>query len=56
MSLLASRFSQGQAFVYDYEGETINRIEGASTQSTGLKLRTQITITPMAGCQFYMQV
>ncbi|XP_065673744.1 uncharacterized protein LOC100199505 isoform X2 [Hydra vulgaris] len=52
----ASRLRQGLDYTYDYEGETMNKIDGASTQATGLKLRAQITITPIDECKFYMKI
>nr|XP_012555900.2 uncharacterized protein LOC100199505 [Hydra vulgaris] len=52
----ASRLRQGLDYTYDYEGETLNKIDGVSTQATGLKLKAQITITPLDECKFYMKI
>jgi len=52
----STRFRQGTTFVYKYDGETINNVEGASTKTTGLQLSAAALITQLEDCQFHMRL
>ena len=56
MKHLGNRFQGAQAHVYEYEGETLNTVEGATTRTTGLRLAANIYISAMSECKFMMQV
>ena len=52
----ATRFNQGKTYSYDYAGETLSNIEGATEQSTGMKIRARVSIVPLSTCKFAMTV
>ena len=53
---LGNRFQGDQSHVYEYAGETLNTVEGATTRTTGLSLTARIVISPMSECRFRMLV
>jgi len=52
----SSRFNQGKTYAYDYAGETISKIEGASIQATGIRIKSKVLVTPLSECKFSMSL
>ena len=42
--------------IYQYEGETLNTVQGSTSESTGLKLKATVYIHPLGACKYRMQV
>jgi hypothetical protein len=51
-----SRFREGATVQYEYSGESINNVEGSTTQSTGLQLTSKVFITQLENCKFHMRL
>lgn len=52
----SSRFNQGKTYSYEYAGETISKIEGASIQATGIRIKSTVLVTPLSECKFSMSL
>ena len=50
------RLSQDKTSIYKYEGETLNTVQGSTSESTGLKLKALVVIHPLGACRYRMQV
>ena len=50
------RFHHEKEFPYNYEGETISSIQGASTARSGLKIRARCVIKAVEPCQHVLKV
>ena len=50
------RFHHEKEFPYNYEGETISTIQGASTARSGLKIRARCVIKAVEPCQHVLKV
>jgi len=46
----------GKTYVYDYEGETLTRIEGASEEVSGLHVKTSARIHAISPCEFQLEL
>ena len=50
------RFHYSKEFPYDYEGETISKVAGASSARSALKIRARCVVKPVAPCQHVLKV
>lgn len=50
------RFHYLKEFPYDYEGETISKVAGASSARSALKIRARCVVKPVAPCQHVLKV
>eukprot|EP00794_Sanderia_malayensis_P008123 gene8123-8993_t len=50
------RLNDHATTMYDYEGETVNTIQGSTTHSTGMRMRGKIYFHPQGACTFSMQI
>ncbi|XP_068726618.1 uncharacterized protein [Montipora capricornis] len=50
------RFHYLKEFPYNYEGETISRVAGASSARSGLKIRARCVVKPVAPCQHVLKL
>ena len=50
------RIREDRTSIFSYEGETLNTVQGSTSDSTGLKLRAKIYIIPLGACKYRMQV
>ena len=51
-----TRFKTGRQFVYNYEGETVSGVIGASTARSALKIKARVSIETVDHCQHVMKV
>lgn len=52
----SNRFHHLKEFPYNYEGETISSVTGASSARSGLKIRARCVVKSVAPCQHVLKV
>lgn len=50
------RFHHAKDFTYNYEGETVSSIAGASSARSGLRIRARCVVKSVAPCQHVLKV
>jgi len=50
------RLRQDATTIFKYEAETLNTVQGSTSDSTGLKLKARIYIHPHGACKYSMQI
>jgi len=49
-------YEPGKTYIYDYEGETITKIEGASEEVSGLHVKTTARIHVLSKCEMQLEL
>ncbi|KAJ7356147.1 hypothetical protein OS493_026530 [Desmophyllum pertusum] len=52
----SNRFHHSKEFPYNYEGETVSSVAGASSARSGLKIRARCVIKSVAPCQHVLKI
>ena len=52
----SNRFHHLKEFPYNYEGETVSSVAGASSARSGLKIRARCVVKSVAPCQHVLKV
>ena len=51
-----SRFHHKKDFTYNYEGETVSSVAGASSARSGLRIRARCVVKAVGPCQHVLKV